>query len=136
MTQHIEDACSAIVTILTAVTELKQVPVNPPDTVNVPTFAIVFPISGVITNGVIGTKLSLHNIAVDALTKRTNLARDMAVVKPLIDLIKTALLADPTLTGTVQTYDSLTYELLETDYASVPMIGYRFTMNNVKILAD
>jgi hypothetical protein len=35
----------------------------------------------------------------------------------------------------VQTYENITYELVTTDYASVPMIGYKFLLNNVKILA-
>lgn len=136
MTQPIEATCTAVVNILKAITALKQVPVDPPDTVNVDTFAVVYPGSGNITNGVVGTKKSLHNIVVDILTKRTDLARDMARVKALIDPVKTALLADPTLTSTAQTFESLSYELTNTDYASVPVIGYKFTINNVKILAD
>lgn len=136
MTQNIEDVCSAVVVILKTVTALKQVPIDPPDTVNVDTFAVVYAGSGMITNGVVGTKKSLHNIVIDALTKRTDLARDLARVKPLIDLIKTPLLADPTLGGTAQTFESISYELVNTDYASVPVIGYKFTLNNVKILAD
>lgn len=136
MTQRIEDVCTSVVTILRTVSALKQVPIDPPDTVSVDTFAVVYPGNGIITNGVVGTKKSLHNIVVDVLTKRTDLARDMARVKPFIDTIKTALLADTTLAGKAQTYESLSYELVNTDYASVPVIGYKFTLNNVKILAD
>jgi len=136
MTQNIEDVCSAVVVILKTITALKQVPIDPPDTVNVDTFAVVYAGSGMITNGVVGTKKSLHNIVVDVLTKRTDLARDMARIKPFIDTVKTALLADTTLSGKAQTYDSLSYELVNTDYASVPVIGYKFILNNVKILAD
>lgn len=136
MSQNIELVCTAVVNILKTITALKQVPIDPPDTVNVDTFAVVYAGSGTITNGVVGTKKSLHNIVVDVLTKRTDLARDMARVKPFVDTVKTALLADPTITGTAQTFDSISYELINTDYASVPVIGYKFTMNNVKILAD
>jgi hypothetical protein len=135
MTQPIEDAVSAVVTAVKTVTGITQVPVNPPDTVNVATFAVVYAKAGVINNGVIGTKKALHSIAVDVLTKRTDLARDMATIKPFIDLLATALLADTTFGGTVQTFDSVTYEFMSTDYASVPMIGYQFILNNVKILA-
>jgi hypothetical protein len=135
MAQPIESAVSAVVTLVRTVTGVMQVPVNPPDTVNVATFAVVYAQSGTIDNGVIGTKKALHNIAVDILTTRTDLARDMARIKPFIDLFATALLADPTFAGTVQTYENITYELVTTDYASVPMIGYKFLLNNVKILA-
>lgn len=134
MTQPIEDVTAAVVTLVSAVTGILQVPVNPPDTVNVSTFAVVYPASGVIDNGVIGAKKALHNINVDVLTKRTDLSRDMARVKPFIDLVATALLADTTLTSTAETFDNITYELLITDYAGVGMIGYKFTINNVKII--
>lgn len=135
MTEHIESACSAIVTLLQAVTNLTQVPVNPPETVGASTFAIVYPQTGTIDNGVVGVKKALHNISIDLLTKRTDLSRDMARIKPFVDTIPAALLADATLTNTVQTFDSITYELVTPDYAGVPMIGYKFTLNNVKVLA-
>ena len=134
MTQPIEDAVSAVVTLVSAVTGILQVPVNPPDTVNVATFAVVYPQTGTIDNGVIGMKKALHNIAVDVLTKRTDLSRDFARIKPFIDLVPAALLADVTLTATVETFDNITYELITPDYAGVPMIGYKFLINNVKIL--
>jgi hypothetical protein len=135
MTERIESAVAAVVTAVDTVTGIVQVPVNPPDTVNVATFAVVYAQSGTINNGVIGAKKALHNISVDLLTKRTDLARDMARIKPFVDTIPAALLADPTFGGTLQTFESITYELITPDYGGVPVIGYKFTMNNVKILA-
>ena len=135
MATNIENAVAAVASTVRAVTGILQVPVDPPDTVNVATFAVVYAQSGIIDNGVIGTKKALHNIAVDLLTKRTDLSRDMARVKPFIDTIATALLADPTFSGTMQTFESVNYELVTTDYAGVEMIGYKFLINNAKILA-
>lgn len=134
MTQPIEDVTAAVVTLVSAVTGILQVPVNPPDTVNVSTFAVVYPQGGTIDNGVIGMKKALHVISIDVMTKRTDLSRDMARVKPFIDLVPAALLADTTLTGTAQTFGNITYDLLITDYAGVGMIGYKFLINDVKIL--
>ncbi len=134
MTQPIESAVSAIVTILRNVSGLVQVPINPPDTVNVDTFAVVYAQTGTIDNGVVGMKMSLHNISVDVLTKRTDLSRDMARIKPFIDSVASALLADVTFAGTVQTFESVSYELIMPDYASVPVIGYKFVINRAKIL--
>jgi hypothetical protein len=135
MTTHIEDLTNAVVTILRAIPGIQQVPVDPPDTVSVSTFCLVFPLSGSVTNSPIGTKMSLHNIAVDIVTKRTDQARDMARIKPFIDLIATALLADPTFGATIQTYGNLTYDYFTDEYGGVPILGYRFQINAAKILA-
>lgn len=135
MTEKIETALAAVVTIVAAITGIQQVPVNPPDTVSVATFAVVYARNGVINNGVIGTKKALHNFAVDVLTKRTDLARDLARVKPFIDSVPNALLVDPTFGGTILTFDNVSYDLIMPDYADVPMIGYQFTINGVKIFA-
>jgi hypothetical protein len=135
MAQLIENAVADVVTTVAGVTGILQVPVNPPDTINVATFALVYAANGTIDNGVIGAKKSLHNIHVLVLTKRTDQARDMARVKPFIDLIPSALLADPTLGGTVQTFDGIDYDLYPNDdYAGVPVFGYVFTIKNAKIL--
>ena len=134
MTEKIELALTAVATIVRSVTTLKQVPVDPPETISVDTFAVVYAQSGSIDNGVVGLKKSLHSISVDCLTKRTDLARDLARVKPLIDLIPSALLANPTLAGTVQTFGSISYEVVQVEYGAVPMIGYKFLINDVKIL--
>lgn len=134
MTEKIELALTAVATIVRSVTTLKQVPVDPPEAISVDTFAVVYAQSGSIDNGVVGLKKSLHSISVDCLTKRTDLARDLARVKPLIDLIPSALLANPTLAGTVQTFGSISYEVVQVEYGAVPMIGYKFLINDVKIL--
>jgi hypothetical protein len=135
MTEPIENVISAICTILaTGVTALQDVPVNPPETANMSTFALVYAQNGNITNGVVGDKKSLHNISVDALTKRTDLGFDMARIKPFVDQIPAVLLANTTLTATAQTFDGISYELITPDYANVPMIGYKFVLRGVKVL--
>lgn len=136
MTQPVDAVNSAIVVILKAAlgTTVAQIPVDPPDTVNVAMFIVTYPLSGVFDNGVIGTKKGLHNISVDLLRQRSDLARDIAAIRPFVDTIPTALLADPTLGSTVQTFESVRYELIMPDYAGVPTIGYKFTVSNAKIL--
>lgn len=134
MTERIESACSAIVTILSGISAFQHVPIDPPDTISVSTFAIVYPKDGTIDNGVVGGKKSLHNISIDALTKRGDQAQDLARMKPFLDTVPAALLADPTLTNTVQTFASISYELITPNYSGIEMIGYQFTINDVKIL--
>jgi hypothetical protein len=134
MTQPVENVVTAVVALIDGVAGLQQVPVNPPETVNVATYALVYAENGNIDNGVVGSKKALHNISIDVLTKRTDLARDMGRIKPFVDLIPAALLADPTLTGTAQTFEGLSYEFITPEYAGVANIGYKFILQNVKIL--
>ena len=135
MTEKIESALSAVVGIVATVTGIQQVPVNPPDTISAATVALVYAQSGVIDNGVVGTKKALHIFAVDVLTQRTELARDLARVKPFLDTVPAALLADPTFGGTVLTFESIVYQMIMPEYAGVPMIGYQFSINGIKIFA-
>ncbi len=141
MTEALESAVSAIVAVLANVSGLRQVPVNPPETMNVETFAIVYPLSGTISIGPIGTRRALHTIAIDLLTKRTDLARNIATLKPLIDTISNALVSEVSAGGTlfnntINTYGSLSYSWLTSDYAGVAVVGYQFLMSDVKILVN
>ena len=128
-------------------THSNQVPLNPPNTVGYSTFAIVYPFSGNIDIGPTGTRKSLHNIAVDVLTKDLDLARATAGIKPLVDSVPLALIrevsydsdGDPggRFLGTIETFGRISYSWIpQTDYNGVPVVGYHFVMENVKILVN
>lgn len=141
MTEALESAVTAIVGVLANVTGLRQVPINPPETMNAETFAIVYPQSGQIDIGPIGSRKALHVIAVDVLTKRTDLARNIATVKPFIDTVSNALIGEVSVGGTlfsntINTFGSLSYSWVSSDYAGVAVVGYHFMMNDVKILVN
>lgn len=132
-----------VVTVLKTISALKNVPINPPEQMNYETFAVVYPFSGSIDAAPIGVKESLHNIAIDALTVRTDLARNMATVKPFIDSIPVPLLQQVSFDSdgnpgqqfgtTIETFEKLSYSWLETDYGGTPVVGYHFLMENVKV---
>ena len=81
-------------------------------------------------------------IATELLTARKDLARDMALITPYVDSIPSAFIAQVSdsggrFGGTISAIGDISYELLpEVNYANVQMIGYRFTMTNVKILEN
>ena len=132
-------ALAAIVTTVTSVSGLRRVPVNPTETANVFPFAICYVLDGSASPFPQGTRTHLLNIAVEVYTKRIDLARDIAEINPFVDSIPAALLAEITGTGsqfsgTLTTFEAVNYELIEREYAGVAVIGYRFTMSNVKII--
>lgn len=143
MTEAIETAVSEIVTVLRSVLDANSVPVNPPEQMSKDTFAVVYPERGSVDVSPIGTRESLHAISIFLLTVRSDLARDIARVKPYIDTISNALLSEMTydsdgnqggiFNNSIDTFGSLTYQQVSTDYGGVPVIGYQFTMEDVKI---
>lgn len=141
MSEALETAVDAIVAVLRNVSGLKQVPINPPEQLNVDTFAVVYPFSGSIDIGPIGTRKALHVIAIDVLTRRIDLARDIARVKPFIDTVSAALISEVSGSGdqfsdTIETFGRLSYSWLSTDYGGTAVVGYHFLMEDVKILVN
>lgn len=141
--QALENACVEIVNVLRNVDGFGQVPLNPPTVVSYSMFAVVYPFSGNVQIGEVGTRMYLHNIAIDILTKDTDLARAIEKVKPFLDTVANALErqvsydSDGNTGGqfnqSIDTYARFTYSWLQSDYGGVPVIGYHCFMEDVKI---
>lgn len=141
MAEAIETAVEEIVNVLRTVSGLRNVPINPPETMSYEVFAVVYPFSGTFDIGPIGTRKGLHQISVDILTKRIDIAKSIAILKPLLDTVSYALISQVSTGGSIfnnsiDTYSSLTYNWLSTDYAGVPVVGYHMTMIDVKIMVN
>lgn len=146
MTESLENAVEQVVAVLSGVAGLRDVPVNPPEQMGAQTFAVAYPQSGKVELSPTGTRRSLHNIAVDVLTVRTDLARDIALVKPFIDTVPDALLRQVSydsdgnpggqFAGSIETFASLSYSWMTSNYAGVDVVGYHFLMEDVKILVN
>jgi hypothetical protein len=142
MTQAIEAAVTAIAGIVANVSGIRQAPTYPNETQNVDPFAVTYFLDGRIEAGAIGTKRNLINIRVDLLAPKNDLARDLAILTPLVDTVSLALVGQVSGTGqrfsnTISTFDTLRINYIsDVDYAGVPMRGYSFTMENVKILVS
>ena len=146
MTEALDNACTKIAQKLATIPELKTVPINPPETISYDTFAIVHPISGTYTLAPVGSRMGLHTIAIDVLTRRVDLARDLARIKPLLDLVAHKVSLEfsydsdgnvgQRFSNSVQTLKEIPYFELRDDYGGVPVIGYRMTLSDVKILTN
>lgn len=147
--QAVEKAVREVVNVLRTVspfTQPNQVPINPTSVQSYSTFAITYPFSGSFDASPVGTRKGLHNIAIDALTKEIDIARATATMKPLIDTIPTALIQEVSydsdgnpgdcFNASINTFARVSYSWLQSDYGGVPVIGYHFLMEDVKIITN
>jgi len=142
MTKTHAAAIAAIAAVVDSVSGITLAPTYPRETMNETPFAVTYVTNGEIDAGPIGTRKSLTNIAIDVLIIRRDIALDMETLTPFIDSVPAALLTEIStggdiFSGTIDTFESISIEFLpQIDYGGVQMIGYRFLMNNVKILVS
>ena len=142
MTKTVAGAITAIAAVVDAVSGVTLAPTYPRETMNESPFAVTYLVSGEIDVGPIGSRKMLLNIAVDLLIPRRDIALDMETLLPFVDSIPAALLSEVStggdiFSGTIDTFEMLATEFIPSvEYGGVQMIGYRFTMMNVKILVD
>lgn len=140
MTEKIEGALSAIASVVSGVSGIKKAQNNPDETQNEFPFSVVYGITGNLTASPIGTRKDLFNVAVEVLTRKIFLPNDIALLIPFLDTVPAALIAEVSdggdlFSGTITTFDRVVWNFVpEYDYAGVPLIGYRFIMENVKII--
>lgn len=142
MTQTVPNALTAIATKLAGISGLAASPAYPPETMGETTFAITFVLDGQMDSANAGASATLLNIAVDVLTVRNDLAQDMARLAAFLDSVPLALLgevraSEDQFSNTIETFSGIAIEYLPSvDYAGVQCVGYRFTMQNVKLLVN
>lgn len=148
MTEAAESAIAEIVNVLRTVNGIKNVPLNPGSVMSYSTFGLVYPGTGTFSMGSpTGTKLGLHNISIDVLTKNMDFARCIAEMKPYIDTVSMAFGREVSydLDGSpggqfnhsIETFADLSYSWVpQSDYGGVPVIGLHFSMNQAKILVN
>lgn len=136
------NAKTQIALVVSQVSGIQQAPTNPQGTMNVFPFVVTYLTSGNLGAGAQGTRKSLYNVAIDVLTNRIDLANDLAILQPFVDSVPAALIAEVSdngdrFGGTISTFDEITMQFIPmVKYAEVECIGYRFILNNVKILSN
>jgi hypothetical protein len=131
-----------VAAVVGAVSNIRQAPTNPNETQSVDPFAVTYLANGVINISPIATKKDLLNVVVDVLIARTDLARNIATLTPFVDSVPYALVSEASSGGdlfsnTIQTFGGVQIQFLpQVDYANKQMIGYRFVMQDVKVLVN
>jgi len=110
------------------ITGIKAAPANPPDAPSGQwPLSIGFPKDGRYSGGGSAPIFGHHTVVVQIHYPRADLARAYAAVAPYVDFVAGALLADPTLSGTVTTISGeITYTFGAMVWAGVDTIGWEF----------
>ena len=128
----LQDAINHIQDLTGAVDGIRAAPDYPPEQSNVYPFCVAYMGTGEIGfDAGVGTA-GIHSIVVELHVARKDLARDIAKAAPYVDSIPAALLADPTLGGTVELFENITYEFTPMQWDTVETVGFRFILNGVK----
>jgi len=131
----LQDAIYEIQAAMREVSGVKNAPNEPPEnTANFP-FVSTFPGTGSISAKGYGDKTELHNIEIELHVKRKDLPIDMRTAVPFITDIVDKILSkrqDGAFTA-FDTFGDITYEFAPLAWGETQTLGYRITLNDVKI---
>ncbi|MCP3909229.1 MAG: hypothetical protein GY712_14590 [Oceanicoccus sp.] len=114
-----------------AISGIKAAPNYAPEKINEYPFSVAYMGGGLIDFDTPSATKGLHIIVIELHVARKDLPNDISIVAPFIDSIPAALMADPTLGGTVGLFENITYEFTPMQWDAVETIGYRFFINGV-----
>lgn len=133
----IQDAIAAIQDVAGGLTNMKEAPDYAPDSINVFPFTVSYPERG--RWGGLGgktAKTGIHTIVSEIHVARPDLPSAIQSAIGFCETFPNALLADPTLAGTVQTIvDEVTYEFMGFEYAGIKTVGWQFRITVKQISA-
>lgn len=119
-------------TVIT-VTGIREAPDYPPEQINDFPFAVAFPAEGVHSFSVPGERLFLGSAILEIHVSRADLPTAVENSIGFGDSIPAALMADPTLSGTCDTFEDIQQFFGALNWGDIQTIGYRFTIRNIKI---
>lgn len=138
MPQNFTTVVAEVAEVVAAVSGITAAPANPSENLGRGVFALTYLMTSTTEISETGTMQHLAMVAVDILTPRTDLDRDLARLLPIVDLVDTALIAEITTVaaffdGAIDTFENLRWEFLPAyPYSGIECIGYRAMLENVK----
>jgi hypothetical protein len=119
-----------------AITGIRAAPEYPPENLNgIFPFAVCYPSSGEWGAGPgYGTYRTLHNIKLQIHFGRGDLPKSVQAAIPYGDAIAKALLADPSIDASCDTFDTVSYTFGPMSWGepAIGTVGWEFTLTNVK----
>ncbi len=129
----LQDAIAAVQVLVKTISGIREAPAYPPEQLELFPYAVAYSGGGVWEFGPAGDKKGLHNIVVELHIQRKALARDVSAAMAYSDSIPNILMKNPTLSGTVNTFQSISYTFGPLGYGGIETIGFKFTISNVKM---
>ncbi len=131
----LKDAVAEIVDELQTISDLRNVPDEPPTNADPFPFAVVYPLSGIFVGGPAPLMKGLHSINIEIHVALKDMPRDFRHVMKLIDQIPYEMMKlrkDGLLTN-LSTFGGISYTFGELSWAGVKTLGVIYTLEDVKI---
>jgi hypothetical protein len=138
VTQNFATLVSEVAEVVAAVSGITAAPASPSENIGRGVFALTYLMTSTTEISETGTMQHLATVAVDILTPRTDLDRNITALLPIVDLVDTALITEITTVsaffdGSVDTFENLRWEFLPLyPYSGIECVGYRAMLENVK----
>ena len=132
----LKDAIKDIVDELQTIEGIRRVPDEPPENNKQFPFAVVYPLTGLYTQGPAQIMKGLHNVNIELhVVRKADLAREFNQVMNLIDTIPWELMKklNDAEYENLATIGEIAYTFGPLEWAEVPTIGVTFTIMNVKV---
>ena len=129
----IQDAIEWTQTQVAAISGIKRAPFYAPENINEYPFVVAYMGGGVIEFDVALATAGRHAIILEFHVARKDLPNDIQNAAPYVESIPAAIMTDPTMGGTVELFENITYEFAPMRWDAVDTIGFRFTINGIKI---
>lgn len=131
----LKDAVAEIVDELQTISGIRRVPDNPPENNDQFPFAVVYPITGLYTQGPAQLMKGLHSVNVELHVARKDLPRDFSVVMELIDDIPYELmkLLNDGGYSNLSTIGEIEYTFGPLSWSGVDTLGVTYTITGVKV---
>jgi len=129
-------AIAAVQALILTLPGIKQAPAYAPEQISEFPFSVAYPGSGTWEFGAGGSMKGLLSIVIEIHVARLNLPDDISNAMVYADIVPKILLQNPTLSGTVSTFGTIDHEFAPLGYGSSETIGFRWVIQNIKILSD
>ena len=129
----LQDAIEKVQNLAGAVSGIRAAPDYLPESLNIFPFLVCYAGTGSFEYSPAGVMKGLHNIILELHVARHDLPRDTKSAMQYSDSIPKAIMADPTLGGTVSTIGRITYTFGGMQYGDQMTLGFRFTLEGVKL---
>lgn len=129
-------AVKGLAAIVRAVSGVRAAPDYPPDQMSEYPFAVTMARAGRFDFGVAGESKGLHDLVVQLHIARKDLPVDVQAAMGYSDSVPLAIMGDVTLGGNVSTFQRISYEFGEMEYAGVQTVGFRWVIEGCKLRSN
>ena len=113
-----------------------QAPAYAPEQISEFPFSVAYAGDGSWEFGAGGGMKGLLSVVIEIHVARLDLPTDLSLVMGFADLVPAKLLATPTISGTCSTFEKIDYSFSPMGYGAVETIGFRFVIQNIKLLSN